>query len=322
MKKYIGFDMGATNLRAGVLDPDTGDILASCWGPTAAHEGPSAVIERMAALMEKAISDSGMPRTELGAVGIGVPGVLDLEQGLAVFLPNLPGNWPQVPLAEEIAKKMHLPVYLLNDVRAITYGEYKMGAGRGSDQMACYAVGTGIGGGLVLGGKLLLGIDGTAGELGHISIDYNGPRCGCGNYGCVEAYASGPAIAAAGIKAVAQGLTTDIGKMAGYDFNKIDAGLVAQAARQGDRLAKEIYRKAGFYLGVAIASMLVAVSVDKVVIGGGVAAAGALLLNPIRETIKERVSMIPADRVRVVPAQLGDKAGLVGSAMWARDQNG
>jgi glucokinase len=258
-----------------------------------------------------------MPKSQIGGVGIGVPGEMDMERGVTKFLPNLPGNWPQVALAETITSLTGFRVQLLNDVRAITYGEWQFGAGQGVTSMACFAIGTGIGGGLVINNQLVLGIGGTAGELGHITVDDNGPLCGCGNHGCVEAYASGPAIAALGLKAVTQGLTTRIGEMAGYDLNKITPELIAHAAQEGDTLAQQIYQQAGHYLGIAVANVLVTVGPRKVVIGGGVARAGDLLLDPIRQTIRERVRMMPVDQVQVVPASLGVNAGIMGSAVWA-----
>jgi glucokinase len=211
-------------------------------------------------------------------------------------------------------------VYLLNDVRAITYGEWKFGAGQGASDMVCFAIGTGIGGGLVINNQLILGIGGTAGELGHITVDLNGQLCGCGNHGCVETYASGPAITAAGIKAVTQGLTTSIGKMAGFDLNKITPELIARAAQAGDPIAKDIYRLAGVALGVAVANVLVTVGSRRVVFGGGVARAGKLLLPTIRQTIDTRVKMMPVDQVELVQTKLGDNAGIIGAAMWASHQ--
>ena len=202
--------MGGTNLRAAVVDVENGGILHQVSIPTLAREGHAAVMERMNGLILQVIQSAGMQKEEIGGIGIGVPGVLDLEKGETLLLPNLPGTWPHIPLRDTIAKQTGLPVTLLNDVRAITNGEWRFGAGRGLDTIAVFAVGTGIGGGLVINGQLHLGIGGTGGELGHTMIDYNGPECGCGNQGCLEAYASGPAIAAMGMKAVSQGLTTQI----------------------------------------------------------------------------------------------------------------
>jgi glucokinase len=317
MNRFIGIDLGGTNLRAGIVEADNGQVFATQSVPTLAHEGHDAVIGRMAGLVHSLMEANGLRKSDISGIGIGVPGVLNLEQGKIVFLPNLPDRWLDVPLSATIASQAELPVYLLNDVRSITYGEWKFGAGRGVDTMACFAIGTGIGGGLVINGKLHIGIGGTAGELGHQTIDFNGPVCGCGNRGCLEAFASGPAIAAMGLKAVTQGLTTSIGALVNYDLNKITPDIIGQAARQGDQVAKDIYDLAGMYLGVAIANVLVSVGPRKVVIGGGVSAAGDLLLDPIRRTVKERVTVMPVEQVEIVPAALGANAGIIGVAMWA-----
>ena len=233
-----------------------------------------------------------------------------------MFLPNLPGTWPHVPLRDTITKLTDLPVALLNDVRSITNGEWLFGAGRGVDTLAVFAIGTGIGGGLVINGQLHLGIGGTAGELGHTTIDFNGPRCGCGNYGCLEAFASASAIAAMGIKAVAQGLTTSIGDLCEYDLNAITPELIADAAQAGDKIAMDVYEQAGFYLGIAAANVCVSLGPRRIVIGGGVSQAGDLLLNPIRRTLRERVTIMPIEQVEVVQSQLGNNAGIIGVACW------
>ena len=317
MKKFIGVDLGGTNLRVGIVNLDSGTVLAMKSVLTLAREGHDAVMQRMADLILDVIISNKVNNTEIGGIGIGVPGVLDLEKGATLFLPNLPDNWLNVPLRETISEKTGLPVVLLNDARAVTYGEWKFGAGHGVDTIACFIIGTGVGGGLVVNGRLHLGIGGTAGELGHQTIDYNGPQCGCGNHGCLEAYASGPAISAMGVKAVLQGLTTNIGKLEDYDLNKITPDVIAEAARQGDVVAKEIYNQVGKYFGIAIANTIVSVGPRKVVLGGGVAAAGELLFEPIRRTIRERVTIMPVDQVEVVAASLGRNAGVLGMAVWA-----
>ncbi|HLO29666.1 MAG TPA: ROK family protein [Anaerolineales bacterium] len=317
MKKYIGCDLGGTNLRAAIVDVETGAVLHQLSIPTLAREGHAAVMQRMADLFLRLIQSAGMQKDEIGGIGIGVPGVLDLEKGETLFLPNLPGTWPHIPLRDTIMKLTGLPTALLNDVRSITNGEWRFGAGRGVDTVAVFAIGTGIGGGLVINGQLHLGIGGTGGELGHMSIDFNGPRCGCGNYGCLEAYASGPAIAAMGMKAVAQGLTTCIGDLCEYDLNRITPQLIAVAARQGDETARDIYERAGFYLGIAGANVCAALGPRRIIIAGGVARAGDLLLDPMRRTLRERVTVMPVDQVEVVQSQLGDNAGVVGVACWA-----
>lgn len=322
MRLYIGCDLGGTNLRAAVVDVDTGEVLRLQSIPTLAREGHAAVMQRMAELFLRVIESAGLSKDEIRGVGVGVPGRLDLEKGETLFLPNLPGTWPRVPLAETIFQLTGLRVALLNDVRAITFGEWRFGAGRGVDTVAVFAIGTGIGGGLVVNGQLHLGIGGTAGELGHMVIDFNGPRCGCGNYGCLEVYASGPAIAAMGMKAVAQGLTTQIGELCEYDLNRITPELIGRAAEQGDAIARDIYRQAGFYLGVAASSICAAVAPRRIILAGGVSAAGRLLLDPIEQTLRERVRLMPVEQVELVMAQLGGNAGVIGTACWAAERLG
>lgn len=319
MKKYIGCDLGGTNLRAAIVDVDAsrGAVLHQMSIPTLAREGHDAVMQRMANLFLQVIQSAGMTREDIGGIGIGVPGVLDLEKGETLFLPNLPGTWPHIPLRDTITELTGLPSALLNDVRSITNGEWRFGAGRGVDTIAVFAIGTGIGGGLVINGQLHLGIGGTAGELGHMIINFNGPRCGCGSVGCLEAYASGPAIAAMGMKAVAQGLTTRIRELCENDLNRITPKLIAQAAQEGDETAMDIYERAGFYLGIAAANVCVAIGPRRIIIGGGVSQAGELLLNPIRRTLRERVSVMPIEQVEVVQSQLGNNAGVIGVACWA-----
>ncbi len=318
MKKvYVGCDLGGTNIKAGLVNIETGEILQTKSAPTLAHKGHDAVIERMADLMEELIETSDLDRDEIGGIGTSAPGVLDLDNGVVLFLPNLPGQWPDVPLRDGIQKRLNYPVVILNDVRAITLGEWKFGAGRGVDTIAVFAIGTGVGGGLVINGQLHLGIGGTGGELGHQTIDYNGPVCGCGSRGCLEAFASGPAIASMGIKAVKQGLTTSIGKQVDYDLNRITPRIIAEAALEGDAIAQDIYERAGSYIGYAAANVCATIGPRRVIIGGGVAQAGDLLLNPIRRVLKERVIVMPVDQVEVVLAELGSDAGIIGMAVWA-----
>lgn len=316
---HVGVDLGGTTMAAALLD-EGGHVLEKAIVPTLAHEGHDAVIDRMAQLVQRVIGSAGVGPAQVGGIGIGVPGMLDMEKGLTLFLPNLPGTWPRVPLAPRIEQALGLPTFLLNDVRSITLGEKSYGAGREVDNLVCLAIGTGIGGGIVVGGKLLLGLDGTAGEVGHHIIDPYGPRCGCGNRGCLEAFASGPAIASMGVRAVKQGLTTCIGELCDYDLNAITPKLIYEAAQEGDAVAQEIYEMAGFYIGIGVANLITIFSPQMVVIGGGVAQAGELLLAPIRETARQRVHVTPFEKVEIVLAELGTDAGMMGAAAWAKQQ--
>jgi glucokinase len=317
MKQFIGCDLGGTNLRAAIVDVENGAVLHQISVPTLAREGHDAVMKRMADLCLQIIQSTGLKKDDIGGIGIGVPGVLDLDLCKTVFLPNLPDRWIDVPLRDTIRRHTGLQTALLNDVRSITYGEWRFGAGRGVQTVAVYAIGTGVGGGLVINGQLQLGFGCTAGELGHMVIDYNGPRCGCGNYGCLETFASGPAISAMGIKAVVQGQTTQISDLCEGDLNRITPELIAKAAENGDPTAFDIYQKAGFYLGVAASSVCAAVGPQRIILAGGVSRTGRLLIEPMERTLRERVHIMPVEKVEIVLSQLGDNAGVIGAALWA-----
>jgi glucokinase len=314
---FIGIDLGGTNIKAALVNTEIGEITATRSTPTQGREGYEAVIARMALLVEEIIRTNHLTKDQVGGIGIGIPGAVDMENGRTIFLTNLPGNWRDIPVRDLLSNLTKLPVALINDARAMTLGEWKFGAGRGVDT-ACYTLGTGIGGGLVINGKLHLGVDGQAGELGHMTVDVNGPRCGCGNRGCIEAFASGPAIAAMGMKAVVQGRTTLIAEMSGGDLNSITPELVCDAARAGDAVASEIYDFVGMIIGAGVANIVIAVNPRRVVIGGGVAAAGDLILDPIRRSLREHLFLTDVEQVEVVPAQLGNNAGLIGAAFWAK----
>ncbi len=318
MNRYIGIDLGGTNLRAAIADTDTGQIFHQRKCPTFAAEGQDAVIQRIVQLIQELTQVEAVSASEIKAIGIGVPGTPDIDTGVIKFLPNLPGKWLDVPLQAIIEEQVRIPVALINDVRAITLGEWTFGAGRGADTLVCLAIGTGIGGGVVVNGQFHLGIGGTAGEFGHQVVEADGLLCGCGGKGCLELYASGPAIAAMGVKEVMHGHTTRIGDLVDHDLNRIDAGTVIQAAKEGDRIAKAIFERVGMYLGIAIGNILGVVSPQKVILGGGVSIAGDLLLNPIMQTVKEHVHVIPLDKVSFVQAELGINGGLLGAALWAK----
>lgn len=316
--RYIGIDLGGTNIKAALVNTETGEISAVNSIPTNAREGHDSVIAQMAKVVDQIVTQSGFEKSEIGGIGVGLPGSIDIGKGTTVFLTNLPGHWIDVPVRDQLSKWTGLPVALINDARAMTLGEWRFGAGRGVD-IACLTLGTGIGGGLVISGKLHLGPTGSAGELGHISVDVNGPQCGCGNRGCIEAFASGPAISAMGMKAVVQGQETRIADLAGGDLNRITPELICEAAHAGDRIAKQIYEFAGMIIGAGVANIILAVSPRRIVIGGGVAAAGDLILDPIRRSIKDRVFLKEVDQIDVVPAKLGNNAGLIGAAVWSRN---
>ncbi|MFN2304220.1 MAG: ROK family protein, partial [Anaerolineales bacterium] len=276
MDVYVGCDLGGTNIKAGLVDITRGEILKSDSIPTLSHLGPEVVLERMAKLIMALMQSSEFKRDEIKGLGISAPGMIDLDTNTTLFMPNLHGGWHDIPVGSIMKSHLGMNVSMLNDVRAITYGEWAYGAGKGVDSMACFAIGTGVGGGLVVHNQLVLGFDGTAGELGHQTVDPNGPLCGCGNHGCIEVFASGPAIAAEAARGVRQGWKTEILDLIDHDLNKLTPHVVAKAAEMGDELAIQVWKRVGSYLGIGVANILTSVGVKRVIIAGGVARAGDL----------------------------------------------
>jgi glucokinase len=248
--------------------------------------------------------------------GISAPGVFDHAGGVVVSPPNFP-RWLDTGFGRIVEQETGIATFIDNDANAMALAEMWFGAARGYDNFACILADTGVGGGLVVNGDLYRGAQNAAGEIGHTTVCLDGPRCDCGNFGCLELYASGPAIASMGIKEVIQGHTTCIGDLAGHDLNRITTEVIFQAARDGDAVACEILRRAGRYLGIAVGNILAVISPQKVIFGGGVSQAGDLLLRHVREKARERVLVIPVDRVEFVIAELGPDAGMIGAALWA-----
>jgi glucokinase len=291
MTPHLGLDLGGTNIKAAIVDDRLG-VLASDACPTGATDGEEAVLRRVAELGRAVAERFGEP----ASAGLALPG--HFEAGAGVLLPNLLGDWVGRPIAGPVGEALGVPVTLVNDVRALTLAELRLGAGRGASDLVCVALGTGVGGGVVIGGRLHLGL-GHAGEIGHTTVDPDGPLCGCGNRGCLDRMAGADAIAAlAGQPTVAA---------------------AAEAARAGDAAALRAFARAGEYVGRALAGAIVLLWPERVVVGGGVADAGELLLGPVREEIRRRACVAPVDRIPVVAAELGPVAGAVGAALWAAE---
>jgi glucokinase len=268
----------------------------------------------MAELTAKLAAKLGRPPA---ALGMGVPGLVDLGPGVTKFLPNLPGQWRDVPVRDMLSPQVGCPVYLLNDVRTATLGELTFGQGRCSETMVFFALGTGIGGGVVVDGKLRLGPLGAAGELGHHTVLPDGPLCGCGNHGCVEALASGPAITAEGVRLLLIGQAPKLHEIVDGDVSLISPRTMAEAAEAGDSAIRGAIVRASEYLGIAVSNVVVTLHPDLIVLGGGVAGIGPLLFDTVRETMRSRVRMFPVDGIRVERSLLGEKAGMLGGIALA-----
>ena len=293
MTLHLGLDLGGTEIKCAVVDGPRVLSTASC--PTAAEDGPEAVLERVAALGRGTAAPHGRP----ASAGLALPGHFDAERGTGSLLPNLRGDWDGRPIAGPVAERLGVPVTLVNDARALTLAELRLGAGRGASDLVCVALGTGVGGGVVVGGRLHLGL-GHAGEIGHTTVDPDGPQCGCGNRGCLDRMAGADAIAAAARQPSVQA--------------------AAEAARAGDAAARAAFARAGEYTGRVLAGAVVLLWPERVVVGGGVAEAGELLLEPLRAELRRRACVAPVDRIAVVAAELGRHAGAVGAALWAGER--
>ena len=310
---YASVDLGGTKIACAFAGSD-GIILGEETVPTDAHEGPEAVLKRMADLTAALAEQVGQGPA---ALGMGVPGLIDLKQGVTKFLPNLPGQWRDVPVRDILSPQVGCPVYLLNDVRTATLGELTFGHGRTAETMVFFALGTGIGGGVAVDGKLRLGPLGAAGELGHHTVLPHGPLCGCGNHGCVEAVASGPAITAEGVRLMLIGQAPRLHEIVQGDFSKVSPRTMADAAQEGDTAIREAIVRAAEYLGIAVSNVVVTLHPDLIVLGGGVAGIGSLLFDTVREAMQSRVRMFPVDDIRIEPSLLGERAGTLGGIALA-----
>jgi len=310
---YAGVDLGGTTITAALGDA-TGSMVCGRQISTESHEGPEAVLDRIAELVETmAHETNGRPT----ALGMGVPGLVDVPRGITRFLPNMPTQWRDVPAAEMLATRLGFPARLLNDVRTATLGELTFGRGRSASTMAFFALGTGVGGGVVVDGRLHLGPLGAAGELGHQTILPDGPICGCGNRGCLETLVSGPAITAEGVRLLKTGLAPKLHALVSGDAGKITPKEMAAAAAAGDENVRAAILRAAEFLGIGVANVVVVLHPDLVVLGGGVAEMGNILLDRVREVVQRRVGMFPTDGVQIERSALGERAGLLGAIALA-----
>jgi glucokinase len=305
----IGVDLGGTHIRALRTDL-AGEKAARSEQLTQAQQGPQAVLARIAETVRAVMG--GVPTGEILGLGIGAPGPIDAT-GVVHDPPNLPG-WKGVNLVDELGGPLGLPVFAGNDGNLGALAEHRFGAGKGVDHLVYLTVGTGIGGGVISHGRMLTGWRGFAAELGHQTLDPDGPRCGCGQPGHLEAFASGPAIARQARLALEQGRRSSIPDFAD---GPVTAESVAAAALAGDGLAAELLRQAGYYLGLGLANLIHILEPQRILVGGGVSQAGELLLEPVRETVEQRL-MSPVYRgIEILPAALGPDVGLMGAAALA-----
>jgi len=316
-KLIVAVDIGGTQARAALVNPD-GRIVARRITATQAEEGVQAALQRIMAIVWEVLGD--IPKERILGLGVAAPGPLDPWRGVIYNPPNLPG-WDKLPLRELWEKEFGLPVYVGNDANLAALGEHRYGAGQGIRHLAYLTISTGIGGGVIVDGRLLLGAAGLASEVGHMTVEARGPRCKCGNIGCLEVLAAGPAIAREGVAALRQGRSPGIKALVGNDLASVTGKVVVEAALAGDAVAREILQRAAFYIGVGIVNLVHLFNPNLVILGGGIAiGAGEALLAPVREVVFQRAMPAFCQNLSIVPAALGDDAGLLGAAALVLSQ--
>jgi len=292
MTLHVGLDLGGTNIKTAVLSGELEDleVVSTDSVDTGAARGPEAVVDNLVAVGIEVID--GRPVT---SVGLGVPGHFDRDTGRILLFPNLPGDWEGFPLRDRVGDGLGIDTWMINDARAFTLAEGLLGAGRGHSTVACITLGTGVGGGIMIDGRLHRGAFGVAGEIGHQTILPDGPSCGCGNRGCLESLVK------------ADVLASGAGRPTVSD--------VFEGARDGDDHCLAAVAQWAGYLGIGLANVVTMIGPDRIVVGGGIAEAGDLVLDPITDAVKARVTLVPTESIEIVPAALGRFAGAVGAAV-------
>lgn len=314
-----GVDLGGTKIFSLVTLPD-GREAGSDNRPTLGEEGPQTVIDRIVDSVRASLAMAAATEADLAAVGVAAPGTIDRRRGVVRNSPNLRG-WDAVPVVQMLETAFRVPVALENDANAAALGEHIFGAGRGFRNMVFITVSSGVGGGIILDGRLYRGATGAAGEVGHMVLDEEGPACGCGHRGCLEALASGTAIAARAVALAAEGESPVLARMA-RESTGLTAEDVERAAAEGDAGALKVIEEAGHYLGLGLVNLVHVFNPHGIVIGGGVSRMGDLLLGPAREVVRQRCFPLSQEGLQIVAGALGDRAGALGAIVALREEPG
>lgn len=319
----VGVDLGGTNIVSLLINGE-GRVVGKDTRATLAREGKekalSQIVSSARAILERG-QRQGISSTSIKGVGVGSPGPLDTKKGIIHFAPNLPG-WNNVPLVSILADQLKLPIFLENDANAAALAEWWIGAGKNVDNLVLLTLGTGIGGGIIIGGEVLHGAWDTAAEIGHMIIHEGGLVCGCGKRGCLEAYASATGVIKRTVSLIKEGRRTLLRKLVHDHLEDITCELVYQAAERGDELSQIIVKETARYLGIGIASVVNIINPEMVILSGGMTAAGDLLLKPVRKYARKYALEAAIRGVRIVPAKLGDNTGALGAAATVLKRKG
>ncbi len=306
----IAVDLGGTRIKFGVVTAK-GEISHEYVLPTEAEQGPTHVIGQILAGIRYILKSND--RAVIKGVGLGMPGIVSLDGKTVSYPPNLPG-WEVVRLNEQLASQCDLPIEIENDANVAALGEARFGAAIGEKSFLMITLGTGVGGGIILDDKIYRGLFGGAGEIGHVTVDYQGAKCNCGGTGCLEAYVGQKYLSRRTAEKIRRGAQSKIHDLVAGDYTKIEPLIISQAASAGDQFAIDVLRETGTIIGAAMATVLNLLDLRTIVVGGGVAAAGKILMDAIEQSARSRVISSIRPGVRIIPAMLGNRAGILGAA--------
>jgi glucokinase len=309
----LAMDLGGTKIATALVSAE-GRVLDQRITATLAEEGPEAVIRRMVTAVNSILAEAHVDRPAFSTIALASAGIIDVPKGIVTASPSLPG-WHDIPVQRRMEEETGLRCFLTNDATAAVVAEHRLGAGRGFHNLIYMTISTGIGGGILVDGNLYTGSSGCAGEVGHMIIDADGPPCNCGGTGCLEALASGLAVAKEARRRIARGTKSILIELAEGESQNISAKTVATAAQRGDPLALEVVSRVATYLGIGMANLVNIFNPDRIILGGGMSKMGDLLLDPVRRTVAERAFKLPVRAAEIVPCELGDEVGVVGAAL-------
>ncbi|BAH42695.1 putative glucokinase [Brevibacillus brevis NBRC 100599] len=307
----IGIDLGGTKIIAAIVD-EHGNILRQANAATQTEEAAQAVIGRIGDLVQTVLDESGINLSRIRGIGIATAGIIDTQRQMVIFASNL--NWSDVPIGAILQERFGVAVQLINDANAAAVAEWAFGSARGTKDLIYVTVSTGVGAGIISGGRLITGVGDSAGEFGHISLDPEGPLCVCGNRGCLENYTSGLALASRAREQLLQGATSSLLVENGNDLSRITAKEVGEAAVRGDLLSMTLMKEAGYYLGVGLTNLIHLFNPQVIVMGGGVMKNGQLLLAEAKNVIRERSISRMANQASIQLTTIGAEAGVLGAA--------
>lgn len=314
---YIGIDLGGTHMAAGIVNEE-GVIVAKAETPTLVGRAYQEIIADMAACIRAAMDSANIGEDDVHSVGIGIPGIADQKTGRVIFCTNL--GWRDIPLREELQKHFNKPVFIDNDATVAGWAEYQAGVSRGCDTCVFLTLGTGVGAGIVINGRIWSGAHGAATELGHLTMEVDGENCTCGKSGCTERYCSATAIIRMAKEACALHPDCEIMQKCNGDINKINAKIVIDAAKEGDDIARRVFGRYAKYLTIAINNVISFLDPDMIVLGGGVSHAGQFLLDAINERLPKYLMYPTLETPAIALAELGNNAGIIGAALLGRQQ--